>query len=177
MGLDLKLVDADGVTLPTQRGVVGRLRVKGPSVAERYFGDDQAAVDSEGYLDTGDLASIDVNGNLTIAGRVKELIKSGGEWINPREIEDIVGSMPAVALVAVIAREHPKWGERPLAVLVVGSDAVDTSAVQAHVKSYTDKGVISRFAIPDRILFVDALDKTSVGKIDKKALRAKYGDI
>ena len=78
---------------------------------------------------------------------------------------------------AIIGVKDDKWGERPLAILVVHpGDSVDDVAVQKHVKAYADKGVISRFAIPDRIKFVDALDKTSVGKIDKKVLRAKYGD-
>ena len=91
MGLDLKLTDASGVALPQQRGVVGHLKVKGASVIERYFKAESGALDAEGYFDTGDLASIDEAGNVTICGRSKDLIKSGGEWINPAEIEDIVG--------------------------------------------------------------------------------------
>jgi fatty-acyl-CoA synthase len=117
MGLDLKLTDADGATLPKQHGVVGRLKVKGMSVVERYFKADAEALDSEGFFDTGDLASIDEAGNLTICGRSKDLIKSGGEWINPAEIEDIVGRDPTVGQVAVIARPDPKWGERPVLVV------------------------------------------------------------
>ena len=96
MGLDLKLTDADGVTLPQQRGVVGHLRVKGPAVVDRYFKAESDALDEEGYFDTGDLAMIDEAGNLTICGRSKDLIKSGGEWINPAEIEAIVGRDPVV---------------------------------------------------------------------------------
>src|SRR5206468_1902711 len=90
MGLDLKLTDVDGITLPQQRNVVGHLKVKGPSVLDRYFKGDADALDEEGYFDTGDLASIDDKGNLTICGRSKDLIKSGGEWINPTEIEAII---------------------------------------------------------------------------------------
>ncbi len=117
MGLDLKLTDANGVALPRQRGVVGHLKVKGASVLERYFKSEISAVDAEGYLDTGDLANIDETGNVSICGRSKDLIKSGGEWINPAELEDIVGTHPAVALAAVIAREDPKWGERPVLIV------------------------------------------------------------
>ncbi len=119
MGLDLKLTDAGGVELPRQRGVVGHLKVKGASVIERYFKAPASALDSEGYFDTGDLASIDAAGNVSINGRSKDLIKSGGEWINPAEIEDIVGTHPSVGLAAVIARSDDKWGERP--VLIVES--------------------------------------------------------
>ena len=114
MGLDLKLTDAEGVTLPQQRGVTGHLKVKGPSVLDRYFKADSDALDAEGYFDTGDLASLDEAGNLSIRGRTKDLIKSGGEWINPGEIEEIIGRHPAVAQVAVIGRSDAKWGERPV---------------------------------------------------------------
>ena len=117
MGLDLKLTDADGLRLSQQRGVVGHLKVKGASVIERYFKAETSALDSEGYFETGDLASIDDAGNVSICGRSKDLIKSGGEWINPAEIEDIVGAHPAVGLAAVIARSDAKWGERPVLIV------------------------------------------------------------
>ena len=167
MGLDLKLVDADGATLPVQRGVVGRLRVKGPSVAESYFADDQSVVDSEGYLDTGDLALIDAAGNLTISGRIKELIKSGGEWINPKEIEDIVGTLPAVALVAVIAREHPKWGERP--VLIVEPQRNQGLTEQTLLDAL--RGKVPDWWLPDQVVFIDRMPLAATGKIDKRRLR------
>ena len=93
VGLDLKLTDAAGVTLPQQRNVTGHLKVKGASVVDRYFGAEHSALDAEGYFDTGDLATIDDQGNLTIAGRTKDLIKSGGEWINPGEIETLIGRL------------------------------------------------------------------------------------
>ena len=96
MGLDLKLTDADGRTLPQQRDVVGHLKVKGASVIDRYYKVEDEALDAEGYFDTGDLAIIDEGGNLTICGRSKDLIKSGGEWINPAEIEEIVGRHHAI---------------------------------------------------------------------------------
>jgi acyl-CoA synthetase (AMP-forming)/AMP-acid ligase II len=170
VGLDLKLVDPTGATLPVQRGVVGRLRVKGPSVAERYFGDGQeSAVDAEGYLDTGDLALIDAAGNVTICGRVKDLIKSGGEWINPKEIEDIVGSLPAVALVAVVGREHPKWGERP--VLIVESRNDQTLTEQLILETLRDK--VPDWWLPDQVVFIDHMPLAATGKIDKRRLRER----
>src|SRR5690606_35783549 len=104
IGLDLKLKDATGMTLEQQRGVEGHLWVKGASVVERYFKSAASALDDEGYFNTGDLAIIDEAGNLTINGRSKDLIKSGGEWINPAEIEEIVGQHPSVGQVAVVGR-------------------------------------------------------------------------
>jgi fatty-acyl-CoA synthase len=175
MGLDLKLVDADGVTLPNQRGVVGRLRVKGPSVVERYFGPDEASVvDSEGYLDTGDLALLDASGNLTIAGRVKDLIKSGGEWINPKEIEDIVGQLPGVALVAVVGRGHPKWGERPVLVVEQQRDQPGTPlgpALTEQVILNALRGKVPDWWLPDQVVFIDQMPLAATGKIDKRRLR------
>jgi len=168
MGLDLKLVDEDGATLPQQRRVVGRLRVKGPSVADDYFGPNStSSVDPDGYLDTGDLAEIDASGNLTISGRVKDLIKSGGEWINPKEIEDIVGNLPAVALVAVIAREHPKWGERPVAFIELRRNhtLTDINVLAAL------RGRIPDWWLPDQVFFIDPMPLAATGKIDKRRLR------
>jgi acyl-CoA synthetase (AMP-forming)/AMP-acid ligase II len=167
MGLDLKLVDADGATLPSQRGVVGRLRVRGPSVAEGYFGDPSPALDSEGYLDTGDLALIDAAGNLTIAGRVKDLIKSGGEWINPKEMEDIVGSLPSVALVAVIPRADEKWGERP--VLVVEGQRGHALTEQLILEALRAK--VPDWWLPDQVVFMERMPLAATGKIDKRKLR------
>jgi 3-(methylthio)propionyl---CoA ligase len=170
MGLDLKLVDSDGATLPLQRGVVGRLRVRGPSVAERYFGDgEERAVDAEGYLDTGDLALIDVAGNLTISGRVKDLIKSGGEWINPKEIEDLVGGLPAVALVAVVGREHPKWGERPVLIIEPRQEQTLTEQLVLEVL----RGKVPDWWLPDQVVFIDHMPLAATGKIDKRLLRER----
>ena len=100
--------------LPEQRGVEGHLRVRGAAVIERYFGEEHSATDADGWFATGDLARIDADGNLIITGRAKDLIKSGGEWINPAEIEAVVSALPEVSLAAVIGRPHPKWGERPI---------------------------------------------------------------
>ncbi len=168
MGVDLKLTDADGVILPDQRGVQGHLKVRGASVLDRYFQADDDALDADGYFDTGDLATIDHAGNLTINGRAKDLIKSGGEWINPAEIEAIVGAHPAVRHVAVIARLDPKWGERPL--MIVEADPGQSADVLRDLL----RGKIADWMIPRDIVLVPAMPLAATGKIDKMRLRADF---
>jgi fatty-acyl-CoA synthase len=172
MGLDLKLTDAEGVNLPQQRGVVGHLKVKGASVVERYFKATSSGLDAEGYFDTGDLASIDESGNLSISGRSKDLIKSGGEWINPVEIEDLAGRHPAVGLAAVIARPDEKWGERPVLIVELRQGrAVDRQALLAFLR-----GKVADWWLPDQILQIDTMPLAATGKIDKNQLRTDYAN-
>lgn len=169
LGLDLKLVDADGAALPEQRMHIGRLMVKGPSVADRYFNQPQPVVDAEGYLDTGDLALIDEAGYLTVTGRAKDLIKSGGEWINPREIEDVIGALPEVGLVAVVGRPHPKWGERPVLVVEPRREhALDRETLLEALR-----GKVPKWWLPEEVMFVDRMPLAATGKIDKQRLRAE----
>jgi fatty-acyl-CoA synthase len=171
LGVDLLLTDANGMPLPEQRGHEGRLRVRGASVIQRYFGDRDPAVDENGWFDTGDLAVIDAEGNVSVTGRTKDLIKSGGEWINPGEIEAIIGALPEVALVAVVGRAHPRWGERPVLIIEPRkgaeiSDAALLDALRARVASWW---------LPDAIVRVSAMPIAMTGKIDKQRLRAEYG--
>jgi fatty-acyl-CoA synthase len=171
MGLDLLLTDADGQPLAEQRNAVGRLKVKGHSVIERYFGAAESALDADGWFDTGDLAILDDAGNLILAGRSKDLIKSGGEWINPAEIEEIVGALPSVSLAAVIGRADAKWGERPLLIIEPAQgQAVDQSEIRASLK-----GRVADWWIPHDIVLVEAMPLAATGKIDKMRLRAAYG--
>lgn len=171
MGLDLLLTDAEGDPLPDQRNAVGYLKVKGQSVIRSYFGATEPAVDEDGWFDTGDLAILDDDGNLALAGRSKDLIKSGGEWINPVEIEEIVGALPSVGLVAVIGRADPRWGERPLMVIEPArGEAVDEDALKA-----TLKGQVADWWIPERIVRVETMPLAATGKINKTLLRATYG--
>ena len=171
MGLDLRLTDAGNMVLPEQRNVVGHLKVRGASVVQTYLNAAETALDADGWFDTGDLAIIDDDGALTIAGRSKDLIKSGGEWINPVEIETIVGAMPSVGLVAVIGRTDPRWGERPLMVIEPRQgQAIDNADVVALLK-----GRVADWWIPDRIVTVAAMPLAATGKINKTELRATYG--
>lgn len=170
LGLDLLLTDADGTPLPDQRNGEGHLKVRGQAVVGRYFGADAPATDPDGWFDTGDLARIDAAGNLLITGRSKDLIKSGGEWINPAEIEALVGALPAVALVAVIGRSDPKWGERPIMLVETAEDGVSDAELLGALE-----GRIPPWWIPDAVVRVGQMPLASTGKIDKMRLRAQYG--
>ncbi|MFT3761612.1 MAG: AMP-binding protein [Pseudoxanthomonas sp.] len=171
IGVDLLLTDAEGRALPEQRGVEGHLHVRGASVVQRYFGQTEPAVDGDGWFATGDLARIDADGNLIITGRAKDLIKSGGEWINPGEIESIVGERPEVSLAAVIGRAHPKWGERPILLVELrdGCTLADAALLDAL------RGRVASWWLPDAVVRVDHMPLAATGKIDKMRLRTEYG--
>jgi len=172
MGIDLLLTDADGLALAEQRGGEGHLRVRGGSVVERYFGQDAPATDADGWFDTGDLARIDTAGNLTITGRAKDLIKSGGEWINPAEIEAIVGALPQVSLAAVIGRSDPKWGERPILLVETCEASVSDEDLLAPLG-----GRVAPWWVPDAVIRLETMPLAPTGKIDKMRLRAEYGQV
>lgn len=168
IGLDMLLTDAEGAPLPEQRGVEGRLKVKGASVVNRYLGAEAAALDADGWFDTGDLAKIDESGALTITGRSKDLIKSGGEWINPAEIEQIIGALEAVSLAAVVGRPDPKWGERPV-LIIEAREPIDDDALKQALR-----GQVADWWIPDRVERIEAMPLAPTGKIDKARLRAAF---
>ncbi|WP_374408928.1 long-chain-fatty-acid--CoA ligase [Pelagerythrobacter sp.] len=168
-GMDLLLTDHAGDPLPEQRGTEGHLWVRGPSVVARYFGQDELATKG-GWFDTGDLATIDEAGYLQITGRSKELIKSGGEWINPAEIEALVASLPEVALAAVIGRADPKWGERPLLLVELREDASPSDEELVAPL----QGRVANWWVPDAIVRLDRMPLAATGKIDKLRLRTEY---
>jgi fatty-acyl-CoA synthase len=177
--VDFRIVDAEMKDVAHDGRTAGEIVVRAPWLTMGYLNNPASSEKlwEGGYLHTGDIGTMTAHGVVQITDRIKDVIKTGGEWISSIELEDILLQMPGLSEAAIIGVADAKWGERPLAILVVHpGGSVDDAAVQKHVKAYVDKGVISRFAIPDRIKFVDALDKTSVGKIDKKVLRVKYGD-
>ena len=123
---------------------------------------------------------VDANGSVHITDRIKDVIKTGGEWVSSLQIEDLISQCAGVAEAAVIGVKDDKWGERPLALVVKrASDANGVSAaiIKDHLKVFADKGVISKYGIPEKIIFIDSIPKTSVGKINKKELRERYGGI
>lgn len=171
IGVDLMLADAAGVPLPSQRDTEGHLHVRGAAVIERYFGHAEPATDAGGWFATGDLARIDAQGNLAITGRAKDLIKSGGEWINPAEIEAVVGAIPEVSLAAVIGRADPRWGERPVLLVEMRErEALSDEALLAPLK-----GRVAPWWIPDAVVRLATMPLAATGKIDKLRLRAEYG--
>lgn len=170
VGVDLLLTDADGAPLPEQRGVEGHLRVKGAAVLRRYFGEAEPATDAEAWFPTGDLARIEESGELVITGRSKDLIKSGGEWINPAEIEALVAELPQVTLAAVIGRADPKWGERPVLVVQTRNEEVSDEALLSPLRNR-----VASWWIPDAVIRLEAMPLAATGKIDKSRLRAEYG--
>ena len=168
-GIDLRLTDAHGDVLQEQREAEGHLWVKGPAVVERYLGEDRPAT-VDGWFDTGDLARIDDNGHLQITGRSKDLIKSGGEWINPAEIEAIISALEYVAHAAVIGKYDPKWGERPL--LLVELRGRDNPSDEELLGAL--QGKVAKWWIPTEVVRLPEMPLASTGKIDKLRLRDEY---
>jgi 3-(methylthio)propionyl---CoA ligase len=171
LGVDLMLADENGAALEQQRDQEGRLHVRGAAVIERYFGEERPAVTAEGWFDTGDLARIDGQGNLMITGRAKDLIKSGGEWINPAEIEAVVTALPQVSLAAVIGRNDHRWGERPILLVEMREDRdISDQELLASLR-----GRVASWWIPDAVVRVSRMPLAATGKIDKIRLRATFG--
>lgn len=168
IGVDLCLFDENGQPLAAQRGHEGRLKAKGPSVIDRYFGEDEPAVDGEGWFDTGDLAVLDDEGRLTITGRAKDLIKSGGEWINPVQIEQVVGTMAGIDLAAVVGKPDATWGERPVLVIKECDAGAVTDAAILQALAQT----VPKWWLPADIVRLEQFPYASTGKIDKHRLRA-----
>jgi fatty-acyl-CoA synthase len=179
--VDLRIVDADMKEAPRDGETSGEIVVRAPWLTNGYFNNSEASEQlwTGGYLHTNDIGVITPGGYLQVTDRIKDVIKTGGEWISSLQLEDIIMHRAGVAECAVIGVKDARWGERPLALIVRNPKTeppVNEEDIKAHVMTYSDKGAISKFAVPQKILFVDALAKTSVGKFDKKKLRAQYGD-
>jgi fatty-acyl-CoA synthase len=171
-GVEMKIVDDDNRELPRDGKAFGRLKVRGPAIAKGYFkGEGTDAFDADGWFDTGDVATLDPDGYMTITDRSKDVIKSGGEWISSIEIENIAVGHPAVAEAAVIGVAHPKWDERPLLIVVLKPGQ---SATGAEILQYLT-GKIAKWWMPDDVVFVDEIPHTATGKIQKTALRERFG--
>jgi fatty-acyl-CoA synthase len=161
----------DGRDLPWDGISMGELEVRGPWVARAYHAsDDDSAFTSDGWFRTGDIASIDRHGGLTIRDRAKDLIKSGGEWISSVALENALLGHPAVAEAAVIAIPHPTWQERPLAVIVLRATATATAAdLRAHLAAE-----FPAWYLPDAFVFDERIPRTGTGKVQKQLLRERF---
>jgi fatty-acyl-CoA synthase len=180
--VDIRLVDTDQNELPHDGQTPGEVVVRAPWLAQGYVGDAEASEQlwAGGYMHTNDIGVSEPSGYLRIVDRIKDVIKTGGEWVSSLQIEDLISQWKGVSEAAVIGVKDDKWGERPLALVIrdasTGGDLSDTG-IKAHLKTFADAGVIPKFGIPDQILFVKSLAKTSVGKVDKKALREEYAKV
>jgi fatty-acyl-CoA synthase len=166
-GTDITVVDDTGVPLPWDGRAAGELRVRGHWVASGYYGTDVPAT-VDGWFPTGDVATIDADGYLGITDRIKDVIKSGGEWISSIDIENIAMGHPAVALASCIAEPHDKWVERPLLVVVPRPTALVT---EAELLAFFE-GKIAKWWTPDRVVFVESIPLGPTGKVQKNKLRA-----
>jgi len=170
-GVQLKIIDDEGNTLPNDGAAYGRLMVKGPWIIERYFKAENTALE-DGWFDTGDVATLDQQGYMKIVDRNKDVIKSGGEWISSIELENAAVGHPAVQEACVIGIRHPKWDERPL-LLVIKQKGQDASKddIIAHL---SDK--VAKWWLPNDVVFVDELPHTATGKLLKINLRDSFSD-
>jgi len=167
------VIDAEGNELPRDGKSAGNIVVRGPWIMRRYYKDEGGnPLTPDGWLHTGDVGTIDADGYLQITDRSKDVIKSGGEWISSIELENIAVGHPAVNEAAVIGVPDPKWGERPL-LLVVKRPGADLSR-DTMLKFY--EGKIAKWCRPDDVIFVDELPHTATGKLSKLALRQQFKD-
>jgi fatty-acyl-CoA synthase len=175
-GFDIRAVDEQGREVDWDGQTMGELQVRGPWVARSYYEHPEGAAQftADGWFRTGDVVTIDPEGYIQITDRTKDLIKSGGEWISSLDMEGLLMAHPKVLEAAVIAVPHPKWIERPLACVV--PKAEHRGAVTAQELLDFLRPQVARWALPDALVFVDAIPKTSVGKFDKKVLREQFKD-
>jgi 3-(methylthio)propionyl---CoA ligase len=168
-GIELKVIDDAGNTLPRDGKSAGDLMVRGPWVVERYFKEEQSAL-RDGWFHTGDVANIDADGYMQITDRSKDVIKSGGEWISSIELENIAVAHPSVHEAAVIGVAHPKWDERPLLIIVLKPNM---KATREELIAFYD-GKIAKWMTPDDVAFVEQLPHTATGKLLKTKLREEF---
>lgn len=174
--VQLRIVDVQGEDLPHDGKTPGEVVVRTPWLTQGYVKDEEKSEElwKNGWLHTGDIGVIDSEGYLQITDRLKDVIKTGGEWISSLELEDIISQHEAVNEAAVVGVADEKWGERPLAMVVLKENyrnKVSEEELNNFFMTFVDKGVIPKFGVPNRIMLVDAIPKTSVGKIDKKTIR------
>ena len=177
--VDLQTVGTGMIEMPRDGTSTGEVVARAPWLNAEYLKNPDAteALWEGDYLHTGDVGHINANGALMITDRMKDVIKSGGEWVSSLELESLASAVDGVAEVAAIGVQDEKWGERPV-LLIVARDGADESAIKDGIVSASRAAVaagsLSKWAVPDQFRFVTEIAKTSVGKIDKKRLRAEF---
>jgi fatty-acyl-CoA synthase len=170
-GVDLKIVDDEGLELPRDGKAFGRLLIRGPWIASGYYRKEENVLEN-GWFDTGDVATLDAQNTMQIVDRRKDVIKSGGEWISSIDLENVAVGHPAVKEACVIGVPHPKWDERPLLLIVLKENA---SASKEELLDFVGKS-IAKFWLPDDVIFVTDLPHTATGKLHKVPLREQYAN-
>ena len=180
MMVDAQVWDQESNSVGTGKENTGELVLRAPWLTQSYFKNNDAGTElwENGYMHTQDIAYIGKDGYFKVTDRLKDVIKSGGEWISSLEIETILSLHPAVADVSVIGVPDKKWGERPVALIVLKPSHQDTTAddILAIAEQAVSKGIIPKYGVPSEVKFVDDLPKTSVGKHDKKVMRDNYAE-
>ena len=175
--VQIRIVDEEMRDLPHDGEARGEVIARAPWLTTGYLKDpvNSQTLWAGGWLHTGDVGVMEPDGTLRIVDRIKDVIKTGGEWVSSLDIEDLILRHPGVAEVAVIGVPDAKWGERPVAMVIPKPGSTVTEAeIQAHLSNFAAQGVISRYGVPGRVTFVTQLPKTSVGKFNKRALREAY---
>lgn len=177
IGLDIKIVDAQDKDIPHDGKTPGEILIRGPWITGKYHNapGSESQFTKEGYWRSGDVGTLDEYGYLKITDRVKDVIKSGGEWISSVDMENEIMSHPAVLEAVVVGIAHPKWEERPLALVVLREEEKGNITAEG-IKTHLAKA-FAKWQLPDDVLFVDEIPKTSVGKMDKKVIRAQHKDL
>ncbi len=173
--VEVRITDEDGTVLPADAQSVGEIEVRGPWITGSYLHDPAPDKFRDGWLRTGDMATLDNKGFIKITDRTKDVIKSGGEWVSSIDLENAIMAHEAVATAAVIGLPDAKWDERPMACVVVKPGVTADVALITALKDHLG-GRVAKWWIPERWAFIDAVPLTSVGKFDKKVLRAQFAD-
>ena len=175
-GIDIKIVDEEGNELPHDGISSGEILLRGPWITRTYYNSNRTkdSFTKDGFFRTGDAGCIDSEGYLKITDRIKDVIKSGGEWISSIDMENILMTHAGILEAAVVGIHHPKWEERPLALVVLREDFEHINESEVH--QYLAKS-FAKWQLPDKIIFVDSIPRTSVGKLNKKLMRMDYKDI
>jgi len=175
--VDLRIVDEQGAEVAHDGASVGEVVVRAPWLTQGYLNEPEqgAALWAGGWMHTGDMACIDARGVVKIRDRIKDVIKTGGEWISSVALESLISQHPSVDSVAVVGIADAQWGEQPLALVVrVEGVELDQPSLARHLQQFVDSGTLNKWAVPRQVLFVDEIPKTSVGKINKKLIREMH---